>query len=151
MQFYMIHEDSYTSAKYLPDYAIFQVNPREGWQMLSDIGHMFGVTWEGQNKLYSLSHAKTLSFCSSRDAFDEFLQHYMASLNEYFSRKGKLCYWDMLFCKASKQGKFAAIREKLPKSKYHQTVRYLTKVKKEKQGKKITEHEVRKMQYLWGA
>lgn len=88
MQFYMVHDDPKTSASMLPDYALKQVNLREGWQILSDIGHILGVTFEGQNKLYSTSHALTRSLCIKTN-FKTFIIHYISCCIEYLNRYGK--------------------------------------------------------------
>ena len=78
MQFYIIHPDPETNVKLLPAYALKKVNVREGWQILSDIGHIHGVKWEEQNKLYSASHVLTRSFCQNQSELKRFLAHYDA-------------------------------------------------------------------------
>lgn len=78
MQFYIIHEDPKTNVQLLPEYALKKVNIREGWQILSDIGHIHGVSWPKQNKIYSASHVLTRSFCVNLIAFDRFMLHYIA-------------------------------------------------------------------------
>lgn len=78
MQFYIIDEDPATNLKILPEYALKKVNVREGWQILSDIGHIVGVTFHGQNKAYSLSHVLTRSHCQNRFRFLRFIAHYEA-------------------------------------------------------------------------
>ena len=88
MQFYIIHEDPIINAYTLPEYALQKVNIREGWQIMSDIGHRFGVTWEGQNKPYSPTHAFTRSL-SHASAFLRFFKHYEACCNAYRNRYGK--------------------------------------------------------------
>ena len=82
MQFYIIHPNPTINANLLPKYALEKVNLREGWQILSDIGHIHGVTWEGQNKLYSASHVLTRSFCQNRQEFTRFLDHYEACVKK---------------------------------------------------------------------
>lgn len=76
MQFYIIHPDPEKNVELLPEYALRKVNVREGWQILSDIGHIHDVHWEGQNKLYSASHVLTRSFCVNRERFVFFVDHY---------------------------------------------------------------------------
>lgn len=82
MQFYILHEDPERNIEILPEYALKKVNVREGWQILSDIGHIHGVTWEGQNKLYSASHVLTRSFCQNLTEFYRFTRHYSACVNK---------------------------------------------------------------------
>lgn len=93
MQFYMLHPDPVTSSRMLPDYALKKVNLREGWQMISDIGHMVGVMWPQQNKTYSLSHAKTRSFATDAWEWYNLINHYDANLEEYARRYGKTSVW----------------------------------------------------------
>lgn len=78
MQFYIIHPDPETNVKLLPEYALKKVNVREGWQILSDIGHIHGVTFSEQNKQYSTSHVLTRSFCQNAEEFNRFMEHYKA-------------------------------------------------------------------------
>jgi hypothetical protein len=89
MQFYRVHEVPTISAQLSPDYAIKRVNLREGWQMISDIGHIHGVTWQGQNKEYNAFHAKTRTYWQTKDRFKMFCEHYAACLLEYEKRFGK--------------------------------------------------------------
>ena len=89
MNFFIILEDSEENAEILPDYAIFKVNCREGIQILSDIGHLFNITWEGQYKQYSPYHAKTREFWRSREDFINFVQHLACCLDEYTKRAKK--------------------------------------------------------------
>lgn len=92
MQFYIIHSVPKQNIKILPEYAK-KVNVREGWQILSDIGHMHAVTWPGQNKLYSTSHVLTRSFCQNREAFKNFLSHYKACIFGFKNSWWKK-YWE---------------------------------------------------------
>ena len=78
MQFYIVDEDPHVNIEVLPTYALKKVNVREGWQILSDIGHIMGVSWHGQNKAYSLSHVLTRSHCQNRVRFLRFVAHYEA-------------------------------------------------------------------------
>ena len=82
MQFYILHEDPERNIEILPEYALKKVNVREGWQILSDIGHIHNVTWEGQNKLYSASHVLTRSFCQNLTEFCRFAVHYAACVDK---------------------------------------------------------------------
>jgi len=88
MQFYIIHPDPFINADTLPLYALKSVNVREGYQILCDIGHRFGVTWATQNKHYNMYHPLTRSF-SHRHAFDAFMGHYVACCDAYQRRTGK--------------------------------------------------------------
>lgn len=110
MQFYIIHDDPETNTNLLPDYAITKVNVREGWQILSDIGHLFGVTWEGQNKPYSIWHAETRRFWKGVDSFIDFLDHYNACLNKYYELKGKTTTYHDKFNLFFKSESLAKIR-----------------------------------------
>jgi hypothetical protein len=83
MQFYIVDPNPEKNIKLLPEYAIKKVNVREGWQILSDIGHMYNVTWEGQNKLYSASHVLTRSFCVNAVEYLRFINHYVACVYSY--------------------------------------------------------------------
>lgn len=131
MQFYIVHPDPATSAKLLPDYALFKVNLREGWQILSDIGHIHDVHWAGQNRLYSESHALTRSFCSDPHTFDEFLQNYRQCLREYHKRKGvKSTYSDKFFNTFMAENCNIGIHRKIAKDKYESVRRYLVRNKK---------------------
>lgn len=127
MQFYMLHPDPVTSSKMLPDYALKRVNLREGWQMISDIGHMVGVTWPGQNKVYSLSHAKTRSFAVSQQGWYNLVYHYAANLDEYESRYDKRPVWKDKFT-VFLLGKYhLTVESLLPKTsnQYQDDIRYL--------------------------
>lgn len=89
MQFFIIHPDPIENAKLLPDYAIKKVNCREGIQILSDIGHNLGITWEGQNKAYSPWHAETRRFMVDRSALTYFMNHMLTCLRKYDELIGK--------------------------------------------------------------
>lgn len=89
MQFYAIHKEPRLNAKYLPDYALKKVNVREGYQILSDIGHCFNVHWETQNKLYNYNHPATMRWRKDGESFDRFVDYYEACLEEYKRRYGK--------------------------------------------------------------
>jgi hypothetical protein len=130
MQFYIVHPDPATSARMLPDYALKQVNLREGWQILSDIGHIHGVTWEGQNTLYSASHALTRLLCSSPSRFVNFLGNYEACLDEYNKRYGKPSPWAEKY--RMFEYRWFDIHEKLPTDEYESVRRYLLEYKADK-------------------
>ena len=127
MQFYMLHPDPVTSSKLLPDYALKKVNLREGWQMISDIGHMVGVTWPEQNKVYSLSHAKTRSFAIDGHAWINFLDHYRANCIEYTRRYGKQSIWWVKYTLFCLKDYNVRIWQALPEeaNRYHDDIRYL--------------------------
>lgn len=82
MQFYEIHEDPWISAKSNPDYAIREVNVREGYQILSDCGHALGYSWSTQNKEYKRYHPNTWRYWKNSKAFYNFIDHYIACLSE---------------------------------------------------------------------
>ena len=130
MQFYMLDADPIKSAKLLPDYALFKVNLREGWQILSDIGHIFGVTWPEQNALYSESHALTRMLCSTQERFVAFLRHYEACLLEYKARKCIMSSWYFKYQRFMFTTARAEIGKQLPNSEYESTRIYLLTTKR---------------------
>jgi hypothetical protein len=141
MQFYMLDADPIKSAKLLPDYALFKVNLREGWQILSDIGHIFGVTWPEQNALYSESHALTRMLCRSRTAFSDFICHYAACCNEYRERTGTESVWALrfkVFLALYTQDKIWPL---LPQDEYDSTRIYLLTTKR----KHLTAAEIERL------
>lgn len=97
MQFYIIHNSYTRNAQLLPDYALKKVNIREGWQMLSDICHLFDITFTGQNKHYNAFHAETRIHYKSKKALLDFLFHYKACLLEYSKRFNKNTIWHQKF------------------------------------------------------
>ncbi|MDC7221558.1 MAG: hypothetical protein PQJ59_16610 [Spirochaetales bacterium] len=121
MQFFIIHEDPKTNAAMLPDYALKQVNIREGWQILSDIGHNLGITWECQNKAYSIWHAETRRFMVNRISFYKFIFHYSACLNEYEKRFKKTTVFHLRFDMIDGfGGAIKEIGDKLPMERSHE-------------------------------
>jgi hypothetical protein len=134
----MLDADPIKSAKLLPDYALFKVNLREGWQILSDIGHIFGVTWPEQNALYSESHALTRMLCSTKERFVAFLRHYEACLNEYYIRSGHISSW---YSKYALFNHEAEIASHLPNSEYDSTRIYLLTTKR----KHLTAAEIERL------
>jgi hypothetical protein len=121
----MLDADPIKSAKMLPDYALFKVNLREGWQILSDIGHIFGVTWPEQNELYSESHALTRMLCSTKERFVNFLWHYEACLLEYQIRKHTIPTWTFKYERFMVSNAHMEIASHLPSSEYDSTRIYL--------------------------
>ena len=140
MQFYIVHPDPEKSAEMLPDYALKQVNLREGFQILSDIAHIHGVTWPEQNACYSRSHALTRKLSSSRERFQRFLENYNACLTEYERRWGK-CSWVDKYFEFLGAGADTAISRKLPADEYEDTRRYLLTEKRDK----LTEAEAKRL------
>jgi hypothetical protein len=133
MQFYIIHPDPLVSAHLLPDYALNKVNLREGWQILSDIGHILDVSWSGQNKLYSASHALTRSFCKDSRSFLNFLSHYESCLDEYSFRRGEDSpYANKYLIFIGSSVTCRTIQTRLPKDEYENNIRYLLKYKSDK-------------------
>jgi hypothetical protein len=141
MQFYMLDADPIKSAKLLPDYALFKVNLREGWQILSDIGHIFGVTWPEQNALYSESNALTRMLCRSRTAFSDFLCHYAACCNEYRIRKENISLWEHKFILFMRSCSDHTLRDRLPQDEYESTRIYLLTTKR----KHLTAAEIERL------
>jgi len=87
MQFYIIHDDPRVNAKNMPKYGV-RVNVREGYHMLSTIGHLFSITWEGQYKTLNPYHAETRKHWKDIKSFDFFISHYEQCLVQY-----ELIYW----------------------------------------------------------
>lgn len=140
MQFYIIDPDPGRSAEMLPDYAIQKVNVREGWQILSDIGHIHGVTWPHQTKLYSASHAKTLSLCASKLAFVEFLRNYEYCLLEYRKRfPTNKCPWFGWYHDGFTYPVRRQVLSKLSDNPYYQSINYLLVNKADKLTKREKE------------
>ena len=137
----MIHEDAIISSELLPDYALKNVNIREGWQILSDIGHIHGITWEGQNKLYSASHALTRCLCSNAQSFEEFINHYDFNLFEYERRFKSKTIWHEKFVCFLGNDIYKKIQAKISHNKYQNTIRYLLEEKKDK----LTSDEVARL------
>ena len=124
MQFYIVHPEPETNAKLLPDYAIKRVNVREGYSIISDIAHRFGITWEGQNKPYNPYHPLTRTF-SNRKAFWDFHQHYHCCCIEYERRCGATRKEITTYTEAIKRGKFQDIWRVLPEDAEAETCHYL--------------------------
>ena len=129
MQFYIVHPDPHISAKLLPDYALNEVNLREGWQILSDIGHIHSVIWSGQNACFSKSHALTRQFCSRASEFGDFVCHYRACCDEYVRRYGKSNSFIDRFFKVPVPV-LHSIVDKLPSDRYDNVRRYLLSEKR---------------------
>lgn len=142
MQFYIIDEDPEINAKELPDYCLLKVNIREGWQILSDIGHALGVAWEGQNKEYNRYHAETRQYWKSLKNFINFNNHYMACLNEYFYRFSKYTVWHERYLNSFKVATYKDLMDKLDGfNKYRQIIEYLATRK----AKHLTNEEIEKL------
>jgi hypothetical protein len=120
VQFFIIHPDFKRNAELLPDYAIIKVNVREGWQIISDIGHNLGVTWEGQNKAYSIWHAETRRFMVNRKSFQDFINHYRECLKEYTNRTGKETVFHKKFNNDSFVSAVGKIYVLLPENRTHE-------------------------------
>jgi hypothetical protein len=61
---------------------------------------LFGVTWVGQYKQYNPYHVLTKSFWISKDAYNNFLDHYSGCIVEYKKRFGKDIIWRSLLVRA---------------------------------------------------
>jgi len=142
MQFYITDSNPDRSAALLPDYALQKVNIREGYQILSDIGHKTGITWNGQNKLYSASHALTRSFMTV-PSFWEFVAHYRANLLEYEKRFNKQTAWHSKFAEFHMKGCAERIAARLPGDRFEEVRRYLIDCK----GDKLSEAEKERINY----
>lgn len=89
MQFYIIDKDAKTNAEWLPNYAIKKVNVREGYQILSDIGHYLDIHWENQNKEYNKYHPNISKYYKTKEMFNLFYDCYAACAEEYRNRFNK--------------------------------------------------------------
>ncbi len=142
MQFYIIHREPAKNAELLPDYAIKKVNVREGYQIISDIGHALGVTWEGQNKCYNATHPITLRFYRNQDSLIDLLSHYRANLHEYERRFGK----KTVFHDRYENVPIAALVDVAPfyDDDYDSVIRYMLKHK----SKHLTHMEITRLESL---
>jgi hypothetical protein len=132
MQFYIIHDDPIVNAKILPDYCLKKVNIREGWQMLSDIGHLFEVSWDGQNSLYNSYHAETRRYWRNKYSFFMFISYYHECLIEYFYRFGKTTVFHRKFNNLIKSNTITVLAEKIGSKLLYdkdQIVKYLLDTK----------------------
>ena len=138
MQFFIIDSDPLKNSKILPDYALKKVNIREGYQMLSDMGHNVGVYWEGQNKPYSFWHAETRRHLVNKESFLKFLEHYESCCYEYLDRYQKLNVYIKNFQKNYVE--IRMISEKLPSNRTFEefTLAYILSAKRDK----LTEKEI---------
>lgn len=146
MQFFIIHQNPETNAKMLPDYAIKQVNVREGWQILSDIGHNLGVEWEGQNKPYSVWHAETRRFMVNREAFLRFVTSYEYCLDEYFLRFGKTISFHDKYHSDLFEDSFNKMKTCIPAGRTHE--QFMADYMLRGKGDKLTEAEKKKIEGL---
>jgi hypothetical protein len=124
MQFYIINENPIANAQNLPAYALRKVNIREGWQILSDVGRRFGVTWPGQNEPYNPFHSLTRTF-SNQLALMRFVAHYHACCIAYEARGfGQHMYIDA-FRDFIAAGTVTVLCDALPADEYAETRHYL--------------------------
>lgn len=145
MQFFVVHKDPYKNAKLLPHYCLKKVNVREGWQILSDIGHYFEVTWKGQNKLYNYNHPAVMRWRKDGVSFDRFVDYYEKCLEEYFSRYKKTTVFhekfrEFLCCS------YVSILRILPEESNDEelTIEYILSAKT----KFLTKEEIESLYYL---
>ncbi len=116
---------------------------REGWQILSDIGHAVNVTWEGQNKEYNKNHPACMRWRKDQDTFGLFLKYYIKCLLEYSERfdvsnKFHSKFSDFCFNKIE-----CKIKKNLPKKRTEEqmTIDYLLQAKKNH----LTKYEIKKL------
>ena len=144
MQFYIIHEDPKTNAKLLPDYCLKKVNLREGWQMISDIGYLYGIKWEGQNKMYNPYHAETRQYWKSPVTFRNFIDHYVTCLGEYIKRFDKKTVWHYRFTHFIGCDYYTQLYIKIKEEPKSQIVKYLLDRKR----KHLTEEEIKRLEEM---
>jgi hypothetical protein len=113
-----------------------RVNVREGWQMISDIGHAVGVTWPEQNKEYNRWHSNTRKWWIDRSEFQRLYTLFQISLFELYNKKDKtgITYFkkDVYF-----NGRFTY--NKLPRNRTEQQHEVLYML--ERKSKNMTEEE----------
>jgi hypothetical protein len=145
MQFFIINEDPKISARLLPDYCLKAVNAREGFQMLSDIGHLFDVKWEGQNNHYNAYHAETRKFWRNLRAFDCFIAHYEACLIEYELRQWNRTEFHERYMKF-RPAALPELRSKISahSNKYSQVIKYLL----DRKSDKLTTSEIARLESM---
>ena len=139
LQFYIISKDLKKNFKYLPKYALEKVNIREGYQILSDIGHYYGVTWKFQNKKYNYNHPNVKKFCTY-PMFQEFISHYEESIN--YKKDTIFVQKYSYFKKENGKKKLLAIIQK--DNKYLQDIRYLLSSKK----KNLQKNEIENLEKI---
>jgi hypothetical protein len=145
MQFYVIHPDPETNAMLLPDYALKRVNLREGWQILSDIGHAHDVKWEGQYKEYNRYHPNCWRWWKSRECFVKFNTYYFYCLLEYQNRFNKPTVWHDYFFSTSFHELMIALQYSIRILNEHQhTAEYIIRRK----SKHLTEEEVLRLRAI---
>jgi len=129
MQFYIIHDDPKVSARLLPDYGI-KTNVREAYQMLSDMGHLFDIKWEGQFNKYNPYHAETRQYWKNIGCFDFFINHYEHCLMQYEIRFWQQTKWHEGYFSFQKRA-HNLLREAIigRSEKYNQVIQYLLVVK----------------------
>ena len=66
-----------------------RVNAREGWQMISDIGHAVGVTWPDQDKEYNRWHSNTRKWWIKRGTFNTLMGIFVTSVNSLVKENDK--------------------------------------------------------------
>lgn len=130
MQYYIVHPDSVISAKYLPLYAL-RCNLREGFQILSDIGHRFNHHWPHQCKPYNPVHPWTRTFSHRhRAGLTVFLNNYRACCEEYYNRTGKMTCWQQWFADID-----VGFWINVPADQEQETLHYLINYKSDKMEK----------------
>jgi hypothetical protein len=144
MQFIILDESPEVSYNHMPAY-MRSVNIREGWQILSDIGHIYGVTWETQNKCYSKSHSVTRSYCYNREAFERFFKHY-----EYFitASKNKKYIYKLYSCSNQISELFYLIPENRTPGQFAAQYLLDTKIYNKNGKQQISDAEIEKLKEL---
>jgi O6-methylguanine-DNA--protein-cysteine methyltransferase len=132
MQFYIIHDDPAVSSRALPDYGI-KTNVREGYQMLSDMGRLFDITWDGQFNEYNPYHAETRQYWKNIESFDFFISHYERCLAQYELRFWRQTKWHEGYFNFQKRA-YNLLREAIMgrSEKYNQVIQYLLVTKSRK-------------------
>lgn len=120
-----MHPDPELSARILPTYAL-RINIREGWTMMSDIGHRFRSHWAHQCEPCNPVHPRTRTF-SHRAGLTVFLNNYRACCQEYYDRTGKMTCWQQWFADID-----TGFWINVPADQEQETLRYLTNYKSDK-------------------
>jgi len=139
MQFYIVHKDPRASAKTLPLYAL-RTNMREGRQILSDIGHRFGVTFDNRCRPYNLVHPWTRTF-SHKAGFNRLMDNLEACCEEHHRSTGKTYCWNGWVADFMELHKAGEVYRSLPEDQEAEVIHYLITAK----ASKMTDEEIKRL------
>jgi hypothetical protein len=122
----------------LPLWAL-RVNVREGWQMISDIGHAVDVTWPEQNKEYNRWHSNTRKWWIDRSKFQRLYTLFQISLFELYNKKDKT---GVAYLKKDAYFDGNRVYNKLPKNRTEQQHEVLYMLKRKSKNMSAEERHV---------